>query len=92
MVDFLFLEEPQTDARVVGQGDEGRPTPPTMLDGVIAAYADAPWDAETLKAALEMVGEKRRAEARQGPGAGTGRDHRPHRRSAAVRIARGARP
>jgi glutamyl-tRNA synthetase len=56
MVDFIFLEEPAIDPASwdkVMKTD----TAPVMLDGAIKAYADAPWDADTLKAALEMVGE-----------------------------------
>ena len=56
MVDFIFLEEPAIDP---ASWDKvmNTDTAPVMLDGAIKAYADAPWDADTLKAALEMVGE-----------------------------------
>ena len=92
MVDFLFLEEPDDRPRVVGQGDEGRRGAGRCSTARSTAYADAPWDADALKAALETVGE--------GVGLKLGKAQAPvrvavdrsHRRSAAVRVARGARP
>jgi glutamyl-tRNA synthetase len=57
MVDFVFLEEPQTDPaswdKAMKVADSA-----ALLDETIAAYEDAPWDADSLKAALEMVGER----------------------------------
>jgi glutamyl-tRNA synthetase len=56
MVDFLFLEAPAIDPASWDKVMKTETSAP-MLDGAIKAYADAPWDADTLKAALEMVGE-----------------------------------
>ena len=49
------------------------------------------WEADALKGALERDRRGCRAQARQGAGAGAGGRDRSHRRSAAVRVARGAR-
>ncbi len=56
MVDFVFLDEPAIDPASWEKVMKTETAAP-MLDGAIDAYADAPWDADTLKAALEMVGE-----------------------------------
>ena len=57
LVDFLFLEEPQTDPASWDKAMKG-PDAATVLDDTITAYETAPWDADALKAALEMVGER----------------------------------
>lgn len=56
-VDFLFLDEPAYDeaswqkAMKEGAAD--------LIDATIAAYDDAPWDADSLKTRLEAVGAER---------------------------------
>ncbi len=57
LVDFLFLEEPQTDPASWDKAMKA-PDAATVLDDTITAYETAPWDADALKAALEMVGER----------------------------------
>ena len=57
MVDFVFLDEPNIDPtswdKTMKGADAG-----AILGATIAAYEEAPWDADSLKAALEMVGER----------------------------------
>ena len=55
MVDFLYLDEPPADEASWAKGMKGDAA--AILDGTIAAYDDAAWDAETLKDALLAVGE-----------------------------------
>ena len=55
LVDFLFLEEPQTDPASWDKAMKASDAA-TVLDDTITAYETAPWDADSLKAALEMVG------------------------------------
>ena len=56
-VDFLFLDEPVIDeaawAKAMKDGA------PELLGAAVTAFADAPWDAESLKSALETVGLER---------------------------------
>jgi glutamyl-tRNA synthetase len=56
-VDFLFLPEPAVDeaswAKAMKEGAA------EVLDATIAAFGNAAWDAESLKAALEAVGNER---------------------------------
>ena len=59
----MFLEEPQTDPASWDKAMKA-PDAATVLDDTIAAYETAPWDADALKAALEMVGERVRPQAR----------------------------
>ena len=56
MVDFLFLEEPVIDEQAWGKAMKSPAA--DVLDGVIEAYATCAWDAESLKAAAEAVGER----------------------------------
>ena len=91
-VDFLFLDEPADRRGVLGQGDEGR-APPRLL----RRRGQPPSrrvDVGRRAAEGRAGGGRRRArpQAGQGAGAGPGGGHRPHRRPAAVRVARGARP
>ena len=90
MVDFMFLEEPKTDPASWDKAMKA-PDAATVLDDTIAAYETVPWDADALKAALEMVGERVGPQAREGASAGPGRGHRSHCRPAALRVARRAR-
>lgn len=57
MVDFLFLADP-----VVVESDRAKAFAPewasVALAEMDAAFADAPWDAESLKAAVEAIGER----------------------------------
>jgi len=57
MVDFLFLADP-----VVDDADRAKAFAPqwasAALDEIDASFAEAPWDAESLKAAVEVVGER----------------------------------
>ncbi len=55
LVDFLFLEHPPLDEQAWAKAMGDRAA--AVLDGTIAAYGTAPWDAESLKAALAAVGE-----------------------------------
>ncbi len=57
MVDFVFLEEPKTDPASWDKAMKA-PDAATVLDDTITAYETVPWDADALKAALEMVGER----------------------------------
>jgi glutamyl-tRNA synthetase len=56
-VDFLFLREPPVDeaawAKAMKEGAAD------LLGAAVAAFANAPWDAESLKTALEAVGAER---------------------------------
>jgi len=56
-VDFLFLHEPPVDdaawAKAMKEGAAD------LLGAAVAAFENAPWDAEALKAALEAVGAER---------------------------------
>jgi glutamyl-tRNA synthetase len=56
-VDFLFLREPAIDeaawAKAMKEGAAD------LLGAAVAAFENAPWDAESLKAALEAVGAER---------------------------------
>ncbi len=54
-VDFLFLAEPPVDEESWRKA-MGTETAMPMLDGALAAYDACPWDAESLKIALEEVG------------------------------------
>ncbi|MGD9700808.1 MAG: glutamate--tRNA ligase [Acidimicrobiia bacterium] len=56
LVDFLFLPEPEIDG--ASWSKAMTPTAPALLTEVIAAYESAAWDAESLKSALERVGER----------------------------------
>ncbi|MGH2734977.1 MAG: glutamate--tRNA ligase, partial [Actinomycetota bacterium] len=55
-VDFLFLDEPVSDiaswAKAMKEGNKPR----EMLEGALAAYQKAEWNAEALKTTLEEVG------------------------------------
>lgn len=57
MVDFLFLADP-----VVVESDRAKAFAPewasVALSEIDAAFADAPWDADSLKAAVEAIGER----------------------------------
>lgn len=61
MVDFLFVDEPEFDEAAWNQvaGDAGAPA---ILDAALAAYADCPWDPESLHqvtaAMADRVGRK----------------------------------
>jgi len=57
MVDFLFLPEAPVDA-AAWEKTMGTPDAATVLDGALAAYASAPWEADVLKAELEAVGDQ----------------------------------
>jgi glutamyl-tRNA synthetase len=56
-VDFLFLRQPAIDdaawAKAMKDGAVD------LLEAVVAGYADAPWDAASLKTALEALGAER---------------------------------
>ena len=82
MVDFAFLPEPVRDEASWAKAMQEPAA--EVLAAVAAAYADAPWQIEALRERLEAVGDLVRTVARQGPGAGPGRGHRPDRRAAAV--------
>jgi len=56
MVDFLFLEELKPDPASWDKAMKSSEAA-TVLDDAIAAYEDVPWDADSLKAELERIGE-----------------------------------
>ncbi|GGK19588.1 glutamate--tRNA ligase [Pilimelia terevasa] len=56
-VDFLFLDTPPRDDAAWAKAM--KPGAADLLDAAAAAYAEAAWDAETLKAALEAAGAER---------------------------------
>ena len=56
MVDFLFLDEAPYDEQVWVKAMKAPAG--EVLDGVIDAYATCAWDAGSLKAAAEAVGEQ----------------------------------
>ncbi|GAA1793478.1 glutamate--tRNA ligase [Planosporangium flavigriseum] len=56
-VDFLFLDEPAIDE--VAWGKAMKEGAADLLSASIAAFENAPWDAESLKATLEAVGAER---------------------------------
>jgi glutamyl-tRNA synthetase len=57
LVDFLFLETPPVDDAAWAKTMDTNAGAVPVLDGCIAAYGDAPWDAESLKGAVTAVGE-----------------------------------
>jgi glutamyl-tRNA synthetase len=57
LVDFLFRPEPVHDEASWAKAMTG--PAPDLLRAALAGYADAPWQAEELKARLEAVGAER---------------------------------
>ena len=57
LVDFLFLAEPAIDEASWAKAMNA--AAPDLLRAAAAAYADAPWRAEELKARLEAAGTER---------------------------------
>jgi glutamyl-tRNA synthetase len=57
LVDFLFLPQPPTDEASWAKAMAGNAG--ELLAAARGAYADAPWEAEELKARLEAVGAER---------------------------------
>jgi len=56
MIDFLFVDDLEADE---GAWAKAMKEPAAaILDGVVAAYAECAWDAETLKQVAESVGEQ----------------------------------
>lgn len=55
MIGFLFGDTVEIDEKSWAKVSKGPAA--EMLDGVIAAYGEAAWDAATLKTAVEQVGE-----------------------------------
>ena len=53
-VDFLFLDEPVTDEKSWDKAM--KPGAEKILAGAVEEFADCPWEAEMLKAAVERVG------------------------------------
>ena len=92
MVDFLFVDEPVIDEASWDKAMTHDVGGAKLLDEVIAAFEHVPWDAEALQGRVEAHRRRARREVRQGRRPGAGRRHRPHRRPAAVRVARAARP
>ncbi|MDQ4133021.1 MAG: glutamate--tRNA ligase [Actinomycetota bacterium] len=58
MVDFLFLEEPHIDPASWDKAVAGLPAAAGLLGDVLVAYADCPWDAESLHEVTLTVGER----------------------------------
>ena len=91
MVDFLMRPDPVDRPRLVDQGDA-----PAVVasrarrDG--RRYGRATWNADVAEGGARACRRTRTAQARQGPGTGPRRGHRPQRRPTAVRVAGGARP
>jgi glutamyl-tRNA synthetase len=56
-VDFLFLDEPVIDEAAWAKAMKD--AAPDLLGAAVTAFADAPWDAGSLKTALETVGLER---------------------------------
>lgn len=83
-VDFLFLDEPVEDeaswTKAMKEGSDA------LLVTARAELLAAEWNAEALKAAVLTMRREARPEARQGAGPGPRRRHRPHGRSAALRV------
>jgi glutamyl-tRNA synthetase len=57
LVDFFFLPEPAIDEAAWAKAMNA--AAPDLLRAARAAYAQAPWEADALKAALEAVGAER---------------------------------
>ena len=57
LVDFLFLAEPATDEASWAKAMND--AAPDLLRAAVAAYTDAPWQAEELKTRLEAAGAER---------------------------------
>jgi len=57
LVDFLFLPEPAIDEASWAKAMNEQA--PDLLRAAVAAYVDAPWRAEELKARLEAIGVER---------------------------------
>jgi glutamyl-tRNA synthetase len=58
-VDFLFLDRPLVDPASWAKAMKDRDAAADLLNAAVSAFGDAPWDAESLKAALEAVGAER---------------------------------
>ena len=56
LVDWYFLDEPVVDPAAWEKAMKAE-TAPAMLDGAVAAYGEAPWEAAELHARLAEVGE-----------------------------------
>jgi glutamyl-tRNA synthetase len=57
MVDFLFLDQPETDADDWDQAT-GKVPAAEILDATIAAYSECDWSADTLHHSLAEIGER----------------------------------
>jgi glutamyl-tRNA synthetase len=57
-VDFLFLDTPAVDEAAWNKA-MGGPGAAELLADVLAAFETAPWEAESLKAAVEAAGTER---------------------------------
>ena len=88
-VDFLFatpvVDEASWD-KAMGQPWAGK-----LLDGVVAAFETAPWDAAALEAAWREVSDVGRRQAEAHPGTGARRRDRADQRATAVPVTRRAR-
>ncbi len=57
LVDWLFVEQPLMDAASWDKAVATNPAALTILSSTVAAYAECPWDKETLHQRLAEVGE-----------------------------------
>ena len=88
LVDFMFADDPVIDEAAWEKATATEFAAPLLRD-LVAAYETCDWDAATLKAVMDDLAARYEVKLGKAQAARAGRGHRPLRRPAAVRGARG---